>query len=237
MAGTSHPEVWAVVPAAGGGARMRADRPKQYLRLLGHSILERSLERLGSHPRVRGVLVGISTDDVYWPTLSGPFPRLLGTYPGGAERAETVLNGLTALADYAAADDWVLVHDAARPCLRHADIDTLLVAIAGHPDGGLLALPVNDTVKRADHNGCSVETVPRASLWRALTPQAFRYAALKSALEQALAAGVEITDEASAMELAGARPRLVRGHADNIKITVPEDLALAEIYLRAQERS
>ena len=96
---------------------------------------------------------------------------------------------------------------------------------------------MNDTVKRADHNGCSVETVPRASLWRALTPQAFRYAALKSALEQTLAAGVEITDEASAMELAGARPRLVRGHADNIKITVPEDLALAEIYLRAQERS
>ncbi len=237
MVGTSHPEVWAVVPAAGGGARMRADRPKQYLRLLGHTILERSLERLGSHPRVRGVLVGISTDDVYWPTLSGPFPKLLGTYPGAAERAATVLNGLNALADYAAADDWVLVHDAARPCLRHADIDTLLVDIAGHPDGGLLALPVNDTVKRADHNGCSVETVQRASLWRALTPQAFRYEALKSALEQALAAGVEITDEASAMELAGARPRLVRGHADNIKITVPEDLALAEIYLRAQERS
>ena len=226
-----------MVPAAGGGTRMRADRPKQYLHLLGHSILERSLARLGSHPRVRGVLVGVATDDVYWPTLSGPFPRLLGTYPGGAERAVTVLNGLQALADYAAADDWVLVHDAARPCLRHADIDALLEMIAGHPDGGLLALPVSDTVKRADHNGCSEETVPRAGLWRALTPQAFRYAALKGALEQALADGVDITDEASAMEYAGARPRLVHGHADNIKITVPEDLALAEMYLRAQERS
>ena len=226
-----------MVPAAGGGTRMRADRPKQYLHLLGRSILERSLERLGSHPRVRGVLVGISSDDVYWPTLSGPFTRLLGTYAGGAERAVTVLNGLKALADYAAADDWVLVHDAARPCLRHADIDALLEMIAGHPDGGLLALPLSDTVKRADHNGCSEETVPRAGLWRALTPQAFRYAALKAALEQALADGIDITDEASAMEYAGARPRLVHGHVDNIKITVSDDLALAEIYLRAQERS
>ena len=216
---------------------MRADRPKQYLHLLGHTILERSLERLGSHARIRGVLVGIADDDVYWPTLSGPFPKLLGTYAGGAERAVTVLNGLKALADHAAADDWVLVHDAARPCLRHADIDALLEMIAGHADGGLLALPVSDTVKRADHNGCSVETVPRGGLWRALTPQAFRYAALTSALEQALAEGVEITDEASAMEYVGARPRLVHGHADNIKITVPEDLALAEMFLRTQERS
>lgn len=236
MAGAAHPAVWAVVPAAGGGTRMRADRPKQYLRLLGHTILERSLERLGSHARVRGLVVGLSPDDVYWPTLAGPFPRLLGTFAGGPERADTVLNGLRALADYADDHDWVLVHDAARPCLRHTDIDLLLEMISGHPDGGLLALPVSDTVKRADHNGCSEETVPRERLWRALTPQAFRYRALFEALEQARVAGVEITDEASAMEYAGARPRLVHGRADNIKITVPEDLALAELYLRAQER-
>jgi 2-C-methyl-D-erythritol 4-phosphate cytidylyltransferase len=216
---------------------MRADRPKQYLPLHGRPILQRTLERLGSYPRLRGMLVGIAADDVYWPTLAGSIPRLLGTYPGGAERAHTVLNGLKALAEYAAADDWVLVHDAARPCVRHSDIDTLLAAIAGHADGGLLALPVSDTVKRADHNGHVEQTVPRAGLWRALTPQAFRLGSLTVALERALREGTEITDEASAMEHAGARPRLVHGHADNIKITVPEDLALADLYLREQERT
>jgi len=129
-----------------------------------------------------------------------------------------------------------LVHDAARPCVRHADIDALLAAVVGHADGGLLALPLSDTVKRADHNGCAEDTVARAGLWRALTPQVFRLAALRDALESAMRAGVEITDEASAMEYSGARPRLVHGHADNIKITVPEDLALAELFLREQER-
>lgn len=225
-----------MVPAAGGGARMRADRPKQYLPLLGRPILLRTLERLGGYPPLRGMLVGIASDDAYWSTLSGSIPKLLGTCPGGATRAATVLNGLRALAAHAAPDDWVLVHDAARPCVRHADIDTLLAAIAGHADGGLLAVPVSDTVKRADHNGCVEETVARAGLWRALTPQAFRLGALTAALGSALRAGVEITDEAAAMEYGGARPRLVHGHVDNIKITVPEDMALAELYLREQER-
>jgi 2-C-methyl-D-erythritol 4-phosphate cytidylyltransferase len=236
MAAAPHPALWAVVPAAGGGTRMRADRPKQYLPLLGRPILLRTLERLGSYPRLRGMLVGIAADDVYWPTLSGVVPKLLGTYPGGAERSHTVLNGLRELGKHAEPEDWVLVHDAARPCLRHADIDTLLTAISGHADGGILALPVSDTVKRADHNGYVEETIPRASLWRALTPQAFQLGALTAALVRAMQDGVEITDEASAMEYDGARPRLVHGHADNIKITVPEDLALAEIFLRAQER-
>lgn len=215
---------------------MRADRPKQYLPLLGRPILQRTLERLGSFPRLRGMLVGIAAADVYWPTLTSSIPKLLGTYPGGAERAVTVLNGLRALAEYAQADDWVLVHDAARPCVRHADIEALLSVIAGHVDGGLLALPVSDTVKRADHNGCVEATVPRTGLWRALTPQVFRLGALTAALEKALGNGVEVTDEAAAMEFEGARPRLVHGHADNIKITLPEDLALAETCLRLQER-
>jgi 2-C-methyl-D-erythritol 4-phosphate cytidylyltransferase len=225
-----------VVPAAGGGSRMRADRPKQYLSVRGQTILQHTLDRLGSYPRLRGMLVGIAADDVYWPTLSGPIPKLLDTYIGGAERADTVLSGLRALAMHAHPDDWVLVHDAARPCLRHADIDTLLADIAGHADGGLLALPISDTVKRADHNGCVEDTIPRAKLWRALTPQAFRLGALTSALEKAMRDGVDITDEASAMEYDGARPRLVHGHADNIKITVPDDLALAELYLQEQEQ-
>ena len=215
---------------------MRAARPKQYLPLLGRAILQHTLERLGHYPRLRGMVVGIAADDAYWPTLATEIPNLLITYVGGAERAQTVLNGLRALETYAAPDDWVLVHDAARPCVRHADIDSLLVAVAGHADGGLLALPLSDTIKRADHNGCVEDTVARAGLWRALTPQVFRLAALSDALESAMRAGVEITDEASAMEYSGARPRLVHGHADNIKITVPEDLALAELFLREQER-
>ena len=215
---------------------MRAACPKQYLPLLGRAILLHTLERLGRYPRLRGLMVGIAADDAYWPTLATDIPNLLTTYVGGAERAQTVLNGLRALETYAAPDDWVLVHDAARPCVRHADIDSLLAAVAGHADGGLLALPLNDTVKRADHNGCIEETVPRTGLWRALTPQVFRLAALRDALESAMRAGVEITDEASAMEYSGARPRLVHGHADNIKITVPQDLVLAELFLREQER-
>jgi len=199
-------------------------------------MLLHTLERLGRYPRLRGLVVGIAADDAYWPTLATDIPNVLTTYVGGAERAQTVLNGLRALETYAAPDDWVLVHDAARPCVRHADIDSLLAAVAGHADGGLLALPLNDTVKRADHNGCIEETVPRTGLWRALTPQVFRLAALREALEAAMRAGVEITDEASAMEYSGARPRLVHGHADNIKITLPEDLTLAELFLREQER-
>ena len=236
MTTASAPALWAVVPAAVGGARMRAACPKQYLPLLGRAMLLHTLERLGRYPRLRGLAVGIAADDAYWPMLATEIPNLLVTYVGGAERAQTVLNGLRALETYAAPDDWVLVHDAARPCVRHADIDSLLAAVAGHADGGLLALPLSDTVKRADHNGCIEETVPRTGLWRALTPQVFRLAALRAALESAMRAGVEITDEASAMEYSGARPRLVHGHADNIKITVPEDLALAELFLREQER-
>jgi 2-C-methyl-D-erythritol 4-phosphate cytidylyltransferase len=215
---------------------MRAARPKQYLPLLGRAMLLHTLERLGRYPRLRGMVVGIAADDAFWPTLATEIPNLLTTYVGGAERAQTVLNGLRALQPYAAPNDWVLVHDAARPCVRHADIETLLLAIAGHADGGLLALPLSDTVKRADHNGCSQETVARNGLWRALTPQVFRLTALRDALESAIAEGVEITDEASAMEYSGARPRLVPGHADNIKITVPADLALAELFLREQAR-
>jgi 2-C-methyl-D-erythritol 4-phosphate cytidylyltransferase len=199
-------------------------------------MLLHTLERLGHYPRLRGLVVGIAADDAYWPTLAMEIPNLLGTYIGGAQRAQTVLNGLRTLETYAAPDDWVLVHDAARPCVRHADIDSLLAAVAGHADGGLLAVPLSDTVKRADHNGCVEDTVARAGLWRALTPQVFRLAALRDALESAMRDGVEITDEASAMEYSGARPRLVHGHADNIKVTVPEDLALAELFLREQER-
>jgi 2-C-methyl-D-erythritol 4-phosphate cytidylyltransferase len=215
---------------------MGADRPKQYLPLRGRPILARTLERLGGFPGLRGMLVGVAADDAYWPTLDLSLPTLLGTYIGGSERAITVLHGLRALAQYADGDDWVLVHDAARPCVRHADIQALLAAVEGHRDGGLLAVPVSDTLKRADRAGCVEQTVSRAGLWRALTPQVFRLDALTRAIERALRDGVEVTDEASAMEHDGAHPRLVYGHADNIKITVPDDLALAETFLQTQGR-
>lgn len=218
---------------------MRASLPKQYLRLLGRPVILHTLERLAGHPRVVGVLVGISAGDAYWSTLTSrlaTLPKPIATYEGGAERADTVLNGLKALAAHADEGDWVLVHDAARPCLRRGDVDRLIAEVLGYPDGGLLAVPVSDTVKRTDAAGAVIETVSRTNLWRAVTPQLFPRARLESALEQAAADGMVVTDEAAAVEHVGGRPRVVAGQADNIKITLAEDLALAELYLKQQER-
>jgi 2-C-methyl-D-erythritol 4-phosphate cytidylyltransferase len=214
---------------------MGADRPKQYLELAGRTVLERTLARLCTHPRIHGVLVCISAEDAWWPTLTPGFDRLLGTAPGGAERADSVLEGLRALSRSAAADDWVLVHDAVRPCLRHTDIDALIAEVGDDPHGGLLGVPVSDTVKRVGRDHRVAETVSREGLWRALTPQMFRLEFLGRALEGAQANGLSVTDEAGAVEHAGGRPRMVQGHADNIKITVAGDLALAELYLRRQQ--
>ncbi len=224
---------WAVVPAAGQGLRMGADVPKQYLPLTGKPILQHTVERLAAHPRVRGVLVALAADDRRWPALGFTAPAVR-TVGGGAERVHSVLAALDALSGYAGAGDWVMVHDAARPCVRPVDIETLVERASAHPVGGLLALPVRDTMKRAAADGTVAETVERAGLWHALTPQMFRLAPLQGALRAALAAGRIPTDEAQAMELVGARPLLVPAHADNIKVTEPQDLALAELYLRRQ---
>lgn len=155
---------------------------------------------------------------------------------GGRERSDSVLNALQSLQGLADEQDWVLVHDAVRPCVRLDDIARLLQEVADHPCGGLLAVPVSSTLKRSDAAGDIVATLPRDHVWQAATPQAFRLGALRQALQAAVQAGVAITDEASAMELAGHAPRLVRGSADNIKITYPEDLLLAELILAAQQR-
>lgn len=214
---------------------MHASRPKQYLHLRDRSILQLTLERLGSYIPLQGIVVGIASDDRYWARLPQDLPKVKGSFPGGRERAHTVLNGLsTLLMHHAAPDDWVLVHDAVRPCVRHTDIDKLLASIERHPDGGLLGLPLTDTVKRVDTAARVVETVPRTELWRALTPQVFPITRLKVALEAAVRQGQLATDEAAAIELMGGHPRMVAGHADNIKITLPADLALAEIYLQQQ---
>lgn len=217
---------------------MQAALPKQYLALLGRPVILHTLERLCTYPRLHGVLVGITAQDRYWPALAGDakrLPKLLGTFAGGETRAATVLNGLYQIATHAKARDWILVHDAVRPCLRHQDLDRLIDSIGDYPDGGLLALPMADTVKRTDEQGRVLKTVARAGLWRALTPQMFRLDMLTSALERALKQGSAISDEAMAVEQFGAKPRVVAGYADNIKITLPDDLALAGLLLKRQE--
>lgn len=216
---------WLVIPAAGVGARMAADRPKQYLQVAGRCILEHSLDCFLDHPGLLGAVVCLAADDPYWAQLAVAGDPRVRRATGGRERADSVLAGLDLLlAGGAGADDWVLVHDAARPNLARADLDRLLNTLAGDPVGGLLAVPARDTLKRAGADGRVVETIDRAPIWQAYTPQMFRLAALRRALSDALAAGAAITDEASALEWAGQAPRLVEGRADNLKVTRPEDL-------------
>jgi len=230
---TDAARLWAVVPAAGKGSRMGADRPKQYLELAGRTVLEHTLRRLLAEPRIAGIVVAFAPDDVDGPRIvAGLGERVFPTL-GGAERCHSVLNGLEALP--AAGDaDWALVHDAARPCLRQSDLAKLIERLAGDPCGGILAVPVRDTLKRCAPDGAIEHTVDRDRLWHALTPQMFRLSVLRDALRGALAAQRIVTDEAQAVELAGFVPRVVEGHADNIKITRPEDLPLADYYLRTQ---
>jgi 2-C-methyl-D-erythritol 2,4-cyclodiphosphate synthase/2-C-methyl-D-erythritol 4-phosphate cytidylyltransferase len=257
--------VWAIVPAAGRGARFAAstegNAPKQYASLLGATVLEWSLRALLAEPRVHAVMVGLAADDVHWPRIAQRLasPKLHIT-TGGANRQDTVANGLEALAGQAAADDWILVHDAARPCLSAADLGALLDAVgvasvsgattaaraavtaagaagqasgASGRDGAVLAAPIVDTVKRelGDH----LATVDRQGLWRALTPQVFAFAQLRHALREAKLAGAEVTDEAQAVERLGLRPTLVPGSPFNVKVTRLQDLATAASILKMTE--
>lgn len=218
-------QFWLVIPAAGVGARMAADRPKQYLQIAGRCILEHSLHCFLDHPGLLGAMVCVALDDPFWPQLPVARDPRVRRAPGGRERADSVLAGLQALlAEGAGAEDWVLVHDAARPNLARQDLDRLLVSLADDPVGGLLAVPARDTLKRASAEGRVAQTVDRSVIWQAYTPQMFRLGALQEALAQALAEGVAVTDEASAMEWAGQAPRLIEGRADNLKVTRPEDL-------------
>ncbi len=232
---STHSRYWAVIPAAGVGSRMGAAVPKQYLMLSGKTVLEHTLSRIARHPLIHGVVVVIAPGDEFFQRLNLPRQKNVLLSLGGAERCHSVLNGLNTLAEHAADDDWVLVHDAARPCIRAEDITRLIEALRDHPAGGLLGLPVADTMKRSDREGNVIATVEREGLWRALTPQMFRLGVLRDALEAALSQGVLVTDEAQAVEAAGHAPRMVEGHGDNIKITRPQDLVLAQLYLQQQE--
>jgi 2-C-methyl-D-erythritol 4-phosphate cytidylyltransferase len=225
---------WAVIPAAGMGKRMQAALPKQYLKLLGRPVIDHTIERLLFHPAIDGVYVALSHDDPYWPDTEFARHPDLVRVTGGVERCYSVLNALHALADRADANDWVLVHDAARPCVRREDIGRLIQQAEAHNVGGLLGMPVRDTMKRTDTDKLVTETVERNQLWHAFTPQMFRFGVLYQAMQDAIQAGYLVTDEASAIEWAGFEPIMVEGQPDNIKITQPQDLALAEFYLSQQ---
>jgi 2-C-methyl-D-erythritol 4-phosphate cytidylyltransferase len=224
---------WAVVPAAGVGKRMNADRPKQYLIFAGKTVIEHTLTRLIQVDIFSGIVVAISEEDPYWPDLTISTNELIITAPGGKERADSVLSGLNAIRDQASDSDWVLVHDAARPCLAIDDIHLMINTLQDDVVGGILALSSHDTLKSVDDNQLIINTLDRRQIWRALTPQMFRYGMLKSALE-ATEGNAAVTDEASALEIIGFKPKIVEGRPDNIKITRPEDLALAQFYLEHQ---
>lgn len=227
---------WLVVPAAGQGRRMGADRPKQYLRLAGRPVLACTLARLHEALPEARLCLCLDPDDAHFDPAWVPFADWRRT-PGGAERVDSVVAALAAIAPDAADDDLVLVHDVARPCVTVEDLERLVAALADEPVGGLLAAPVADTMKRDDGAGRVAATESREGLWHAFTPQGFRFGALRRALQDALAGGVRVTDEASAVEAAGGAPRLVAGRRDNLKITHPEDLALAELVLLAQRQA
>lgn len=223
---------WGVIPAAGIGSRMSADLPKQYLLLQGISVLEHSLKALLECSPIDSVMVALHPDDDRYAVMDCFADARVMRAAGGDTRADSVLAALQALSSLAAPRDWVLVHDAARPCVLPAQIMRLIGSVFASDVGGILAEPVVDTVKQASEDGRVLRTLERSHLWRAQTPQMFRFDLLRSALEDALAAGISITDEASAMEQAGHPVQLVPSSSRNLKITLPEDLQMADYFLR-----
>lgn len=228
---------WLIVPAAGIGQRMQSAVPKQYLTLKDRFVMDVTLSRLLAACSWEGCVVPLHPDDRWWPRSESASDSRIETCNGGAERVDSVIAALRYLKGHAGKDDWVLVHDVARPCIHRDDLLRLRAELADGTTGGLLAAPVSDTIKQVVPGAGYVSgTVDRRQLWRAFTPQMFRYGDLLQALEQgARDQPGAITDEASAMELAGFQPRVVAGRTDNIKITVPEDLALAEFILTRQD--
>jgi len=242
---------WLVMPAAGSGSRFGDATPKQYAPLAGRTVLEWALAPFLEDHRCRGVIVAVAAADAWWPQVAarlgaaalaqaGAARAAVSVAAGGAQRSLSVRSALAALQGRARDDDWVLVHDAARPCLRAEDLDHLVTQLCTHSLGGLLSVTAADTLKRALQTPAAdqpavEQTVDRAGLYRALTPQMFRYGRLTAALDEAHAAARYPTDEAQALEWLGERPRLVAGQPDNLKVTTPADLRLAEAVLRARQ--
>ncbi len=220
-----------IIPTAGIGTRLSAEIPKQYLPILGKPIIEHTLNCFINYAAIEKIMVVLRQDDQHWPHLKLAQHSKIITTLGGAERFHSVLNGLTALEQYAQPLDWVLIHDAVRPCLQPQDIAQLITTLSDHPVGGLLGSPVTNTLKRIGQNNEIIATVDRQELWQAFSPQMFRFGVLKKALQSIIANNQVVTDDAAAVELAGYKPIMVQGRTDNIKITQPLDLALAEFYL------
>ena len=221
-----------IIPAAGIGARMQAGRPKQYILINQKTILEHTLDCFLPRADIETITVALAPGDPWWPRLAVAGHKKILVTEGGEARFQSVLNGLHALSGRAEADDWILVHDGARPCLDQALLDRLIARVSRHATGGILALPCQDTMKRGNARGEIEATVERAGLWRAQTPQMFRYGKLRAALTRAEAAHCPVTDEAMAMELCGHAPLLVPGHADNLKLTHKEDIETVSAWLQ-----
>jgi len=229
--------VWAIVPAAGIGSRMQADKPKQYLVLKNKTVLEHTLERLLLIPGLEKIFVALRGDDSAWSSLDISRHHKIVAVAGGESRHQSVSNCLNHCKDQASADDWILVHDAARPCVSILKIKALLATIEDHPIGGILASPVSDTLKRINSNSEIIDTVDRDALFRAHTPQVFRYQILQSAFVNLEKNDLTPTDEAMAVEALGEKPVIVEDSKTNIKITESEDMYLAEMILNMQSQA
>ena len=226
--------IYAIVPAAGRGKRMQSDVPKQYLKIDDELVIVQTLSRISSHPRVAKIVVALSEDDDYFFKVVQPMSEKYVSVIGGAERCHSVLAGAKHLRQFADDESWVMVHDAARPCLRYDDIEVLVKRATQKNCGVALGVPVRDTLKSCANGSIIQKTIDRSGLWQALTPQIFPLGLLADALETAIRDGYYVTDESQAMEYSGYKCEIVEGHADNIKITRPSDLLMASAILRAQ---
>lgn len=222
---------WGLIPAAGTGERFGGTRPKQYQHVTGVPLLQFSLNCLAKAPEIAGITVGLASTDRWFESMCQAPAKLISTFIGGSSRAETVLRGLELLCEHGRDEDWVLVHDAVRPCLKLSDVSSLINAVGDGTTGGILAVPVRDTLKNSDAHGYAIKTLEREGIWRALTPQMFRLRDLITALQACSSTLSEISDEASAIEQAGQPVKLVAGREDNIKVTVAEDLDLVSAIL------
>lgn len=234
---SSSKQVHALIPAAGRGSRYGGAVLKQYLPISGRAVLSHAIRRFQFHPMIGGITVVLAEDDQWFESAVGNQAAAVETVTGGDTRAQSVRNGLRHVIENYPEADWVLVHDAARPCLSQASLDRLLEQGLASPDGAILAMPVGDTLKCAGDEGEITATIDRSDLWAAQTPQLFRTRALADAIDAAHRDGCLLTDEASAMEFVGVRPKLVMGSVANIKITHPSDLAIAEALLERKEQT
>ena len=225
-----------VIAGGGSGKRMNRRVPKQYLEILGKTVIEHSMNAFLNHEMVAGVVVVTPPDDARWKAVEPTHPKFLCRIEGGKERCDSVLSGLNILQAHTGIDDWVLIHDAARPCISKKLIDTLLKKVVRHPVGGILAIPVTETMKKTSPKNAIIQSVAKENMWRAQTPQMFRLNALRGALTDLQQRQVIATDEASAMEFMGMRPLVVKGAEANLKITTPSDLPLAEYFLETEAK-